>query len=106
MFMLYLHHACYIILLDFILMDMKGNTYNGRQNWRRCDFTKSTSPILQIPKNMSPAFHETAWNVDTQVFFSKKIKLIYATNQQPIAYLNSRKGIKWFYFIFFFIFFI
>ena len=27
MFMLYLHHAYYIILLDFILMDMKGNTY-------------------------------------------------------------------------------
>ena len=26
------------------------------------------------------------------------IKLIYATNQQTIAYLNSRKGVKWFFF--------
>ena len=49
MLMLYLHHACYIILLDFILMDMK-HIYDGRQNWCRCDFTKSTSPILQISR--------------------------------------------------------
>ena len=28
MLMLYLHHACYIILLDFILMDMK-HIYDG-----------------------------------------------------------------------------
>ena len=92
-----------VINIDFFQWMLNKRT--RKEKWQRIEqqHVQTETQRVQVQysnfqKNMSLEFQEMAWNADSQVFWEKDWanQIIYSTNQQPIAHLNSRKERKWF----------